>query len=423
MSLLIISIFVYNPAPKLPEVIIVKAHGFVAILGLIAAMTAVGQIANTIYVPAMVSIASHFSLAPSTMQILMAAYLIPYGSSQFFYGPLTDKYGRRPITLIGISIFTFGAAIAALSTHFFILVAGCLVQGLGIGVVGVMCRTVARDLYSGRELHRAASYVSGALIIAPLAAPVLGGILTAVWGWRANFIFLFFYAVFVLIVEYAFLPETNSFLNDKTRPKVSVFKNYGKILENPQFIGNMVCLIAAFSGISVFESCAGILLTNVLHYSLAVVGLLFIIPLPAYCLGSFLTGRFNHLFSAQKMMFFGVGIMGLASFTLLVLSLTVPMTVWTLLVPITCYLLGVGIISPTATSGALQPFPQVAGTASALLGGMQNLGAGFFTVVSALLPQHTAIPLSFILTALTLMILFTFFKVLRSSEDFLSQPE
>ena len=118
---------------------------FGRIVFLVVALVSVGQFANTIYVPALTMIADSMRISPEKTQILMTAYLLPYGFTQFIYGPLSDIYGRRPMVLIGLSIFLVGSILAVTANGFSQLAFWCLTQGLGAGVAGVMARTVMRD--------------------------------------------------------------------------------------------------------------------------------------------------------------------------------------------------------------------------------------------------------------------------------------
>ena len=146
---------------------------FYRILTLIILLAAAGQMTNTIYVPALTQMAQEFSVSVGKMQAVIACYLIPYGLLQFAYGPYSDRFGRKPMILIGVFFFTLGSLFAIFATQFSTLLYASFLQGSGIAVAGVMARTVMRDLYSGIKLHSANSVMAIALIFAPLVAPLL----------------------------------------------------------------------------------------------------------------------------------------------------------------------------------------------------------------------------------------------------------
>lgn len=166
-------------------------HSFYPLFFLTILMVAVGQMTQTLYVPSIPMMAGDFHVASGQLQAVMACYLIPYGLSQFVYGPLSDRIGRRPVLIIGMMIFLVGTLTIQLIPSFTALLAGSLIQGLGTGAGGAMSRTVMRDRYSGAELNRANSLVSMGVIFSPLLAPVLGGWLTELFNWRAGYWFLF----------------------------------------------------------------------------------------------------------------------------------------------------------------------------------------------------------------------------------------
>lgn len=247
------------------------------LLVMLIVLVAVGQMAQTIYVPAMAAMADALNIRDGALQRVMAAYLMTYGGSQLIYGPLSDSVGRRPVILAGMMIFMIGAITALMATSLNMLVLGSAVQGLGTGVAGVMARTMPRDLYEGHALRRANSLLNMGILVSPLLAPVIGALLTQLFGWHACFAFLLLLCLAVTASMARWLPETRPYSAEVT----PFFKRYVRLLSDANFVRYIVLLIGALAGIAVFESSCGVLLGGVLGLNSLTVSILFILPIPA----------------------------------------------------------------------------------------------------------------------------------------------
>ncbi|WP_423840885.1 multidrug efflux MFS transporter EmrD [Vibrio mytili] len=365
---------------------------------LIALLTAVGQMTQTMYVPSIGHMANEFFVSASSLQAVMACYLIPYGLSQFIYGPLSDRLGRKPIIVSGLLIYLAGTLVALFAHQFEWFLVGSFIQGLGIGCGGAMARTLTRDCFDGAELHRANSLISMCILFSPLMAPLLGGYLTEAFGWRSSYLFLALFGVAVVITMMTSMMET---LPKEKRHYEAVTQSYKYVLSDRRFQGFLICLVATFAGVGVFEAAAGVLLGGVLALPATTVSLLFIIPIPGYLVGSGLSSYIARRRSMRRALNVGLVAIFIGSATILVPGLFGLTTALTLVGGATIYFLGAGILFPAATTGAISPFPCHAGTAGAALGGMQNLGAGVATLLASLFPAHNQMPLGLLMMAMS----------------------
>lgn len=151
-----------------------KRQRNVNLLLMLVLLVAVGQMAQTIYIPAIADMARDLNVREGAVQSVMGAYLLTYGVSQLFYGPISDRVGRRPVILVGMSIFMLATLVAVTTSSLTVLIAASAMQGMGTGVGGVMARTLPRDLYERTQLRHANSLLNMGILVSPLLAPLAG---------------------------------------------------------------------------------------------------------------------------------------------------------------------------------------------------------------------------------------------------------
>ena len=179
---------------------------------------------------------------------------------------------------------------------------GCFFQGLGAGVAGVMARTVMKDCYAGRELYQANTIMSLTIVVAPLLAPILGSVLTTLLDWQSNFIFLLLFCALTLIAQWQCFSETYTPQQHNNRAITFAVSAYKQCLQNKVFMLYTACLALTFGCVAVFEASANNLFGHLLHYSPKSVGLLFILPMTPYILGSYIAKRFSSKLSLHNML-------------------------------------------------------------------------------------------------------------------------
>lgn len=375
-----------------------KRQRNVNLLLMLVLLVAVGQMAQTIYIPAMADMAHDLAVNKGAVQSVMAAYLLTYGISQLFYGPLADRVGRRPVILAGMSIFMLATLIAITTNSLLVLILASALQGVGTGVGGVMARTLPRDLYAGSELRHANSLLNMGILVSPLLAPLIGGVLNTLVNWRACFIFLLVLCVIVTYSMARWMPETRPL----DAPRSRLITSYKTLLGNGAFSCYLLMLIGGLAGIAVFEACSGVLMGGVLGLNSMMVSVLFILPIPAAFFGAWFAGRQNKRFTT--LMWQASLSCLLAGILMWIPGILGVMTIWTLVVPAALFFFGAGMLFPLATSGAMEPFPFLAGTAGALIGGLQNMGSGGLAWLSAQLPQNSQFSLGMLMTLAGLLI-------------------
>ena len=386
---------------------------FWRIVLLIVLMTAAGQFANTIYVPAINQMAHFFNRSNETIQTLKVAYLLPYGMSQFIYGPASDRFGRRPAVLVGLGIFCFGSFLTVISSEFNLLYWGCFLQGLGAGVGGVMAHTVMKDCYADQQLYRANTIISAVLVIAPLLAPIMGAFISTHFAWKANFIFLLIFALAVWLIQWFYFTETHPLYRRQRHDPWFFISSFRFCFSHRLFLLYATSLALSFGCVAVFEASANNLFIRLLHYSPASIGVVFVVPLIPYIFGTIAAKHLQKLLTFKDILIVSLAFIGLGSFGLTVPALEHFTNSYSILLPVMFTLFGTGILFPTAVTGAMNPMGHIAGTAGAVLGGLQNMGAALMTLGFAHLQQTSGRPLAFVFDLATLSIAVLVFFIIK----------
>ncbi|OXY81826.1 MFS transporter [Oceanimonas doudoroffii] len=347
-------------------------------------MVAAGQMTQTLYVPAMGDMADALQVSGQALPLVMAFYLIPYGLFQFVYGPLSDRYGRRPVLLVGLGIYVLGSALILLVPTYPMLLLGSFVQGAGTAAAGSLCRSLMRDRFEGAELVRYNGYVSMGIMLAPLLAPLAGGWLNLHFGWQSMYGFLLATGLVILLVMSLCFRET---LPAERRHVQPMLPAYQYVLHHGGFRRQLGMLIATFAGLILYEAVFSVLAGRQGNLTSAEISLLFILPLPLYFGGAMLASMKAAVWSVRRMQWLASA--GLLGGAVLVLAggLLPELGLFMLVLGGGLYFAGAGLLFPVATSKAVAPFSQHAGTAGALLGGSANLGGGLFLLVQGLLPE------------------------------------
>ncbi|MFM2581867.1 multidrug effflux MFS transporter [Vibrio fortis] len=333
---------------------------------------ATGQVGVSIYLPSLPLISSDLGISQVDVQLLVTLFLVGFGASQLFYGPMSDAVGRRPIFLLGQGVYLIGTVICfTFSDSVGALEFGRLLQGLGAGSASVLGRSVLRDSYDGGQLTKALSYISLTASIIPIIAPVFGGWIAFHLGWESVFLFVLIYLSAIYTLGYFVLPETLPYGKSRFEWK-SVIKNYGSLLLNRQVVGsasyNWVSYLASLVTLSLFP----FLMQEQLGLSAADYGSLMIVPSAGLMMGSVLLNIFNKRFSTTQLMAAAITIIFAAGTWLLMSELTIFNLVWAF----TWLAIAQGISFPLSISMLLEPHKKQAGAVSALSGSIQMCLAG-----------------------------------------------
>lgn len=360
---------------------------------LLTALVAFGPVSTDLYLPAMPSLARALATDTARVQLTLSVFLAGYAVSQLVYGPLADRFGRRPVLLAGTALYALAGLACVAAPTVEALIGARFVQAVGACAGAVIARAVVRDVYGRERAAKVLAYMSTAMAMALLTAPMLGGYLVVWAGWRAVFVALAALGGLMLALVAFLLPETNPASADAAGPG-AVTRSYRRLLGSPLFIGYALANGFVFSGLFVFVSAAPFVFIDHLGLSPHRFGVTFAGVIAGYICGNFLTGRLTLRLGLERMLGMGCGTAFAAGLAIAALALLGVDRVAALVAPMFVYLMGMGMVMPNAIAGAVGPFPHMAGAASALLGFLQMSMAGIAGAVVGHLDDGTQVPMA-----------------------------
>jgi len=358
----------------------------------LVAATALGPLAMQIFLPSLPLIQSDLSVSAATAQLVLSVSIVAIAFSLLIYGPLSDRFGRRPLLILGLALFLAGSLVGTLAPNITILIAGRTIQAVGGAAGLVLTRTIIRDIY-GRE--RAASmmaYVTSAMVIAPMLAPAIGGIINDHFGWRANFAFVGLAGILVIALVVARMPETHH-VREAFAGVRNMIACFARWLRNREFRAFTLQSSFAIATFFSFAAAAPYVVIVVMDRPASLYGAFFIVISGAFMAGNFIAGRISERVGIERMVFLGSALAVSGTVLSLVCLLTFGWVPWSLFGPIILLGLGNGMSMPNAITGAISVDPRVAGAASGLAGFLQMLVAALFAQLAGMWQNGTPYPM------------------------------
>ena len=381
-------------------------------LALLSAITALAFCALHMIVPALPILVGAFGDSPARVQLVLSLYLAGIAGGQLVYGPLSDRFGRRPVLLAGLSMFLLGTLLCGAAPTLGWLIAGRVLQALGACAGVVLSRAIIRDVYDREAAARGLALVMMAMTLAPAISPAFGAYLAEWIDWRAIFVLLGGLGAAVFAVAVLRLGETNR--NRARLDLAGMAAGYGALLRSPRFVLFALCSASASASWFTFIASAPHLLADIMGEPPSTYGLMILMPMATYMLGNAITARFAVRFGSLALLLAG-RIVSFSGASVLMVSLSLDgASVWALFLPIAFTEIGDGMSQPSVMAAALSINPRTAGTASGLMGFLQMTAAAAGSFVVALLPQDSALgPAAIFAGFVALGLVFAFVAVRR----------
>jgi len=359
---------------------------------IIAGLVALGPLSTDMYLPAFPQLMRDFGTSMDQVQQTLSIFLVGFAVAQLIYGPLADRYGRKPVLLGGMLLFFVSSIAAAQADSITSLSLLRLLQALGGSAGPVLGRAMIRDIHGPTESARLLAYIGTAMALAPAVAPILGGYMTSWLGWASIFLFLAFYAAIGIGLLLLRMPETLLLPGEHIASPRRLLRNYGQLLRHRSWRWYTLCCSFVFAGLFSFLSGSPFVIIDFFGYQEQSYGLFFTLIVIGYMAGTLIAGRLVRRVGIDRLLGAGSLIAALGGGIMALLALYPVLSVWAIILPHIIYMVGCGIVMPQAMAGALAPFPEMAGTSSALLGFIQMTLAA---LVGVLVGQyHDGTPLS-----------------------------
>ena len=345
-------------------------------LPVLAVLAAFGPLSIDMYLPSLPTIGRELQAPPGDVQLTLGAFFVGFGAGQLLYGPLSDRHGRRPMLLFGVSVYLAASVAAALAPDIDSLIAARFFQALGGGAATVIARAAVRDRHSGAEAARMLSTLTLIMGLAPLLAPIIGAQLLQFWGWRTIFHILAGWGLLALLAVIFLLPETRP---AETRSRAgfgALFRNYGRLLAERRTLGCALASGGAFAGMFAYISGTPFVFMEVFGVSPEAYGYLFAVHIAAIMGGAIANRRLVARFGPAALMTAGANLLPLAGLALIAVALLLPQSLAGIVAALFCFMFALNLIAANAIVIATADKAHLAGTVIALIGaGHFALGA------------------------------------------------
>ena len=364
-------------------------------LWLLGLFTLSGTLGMHIFVPALPAAAKDLHATPAALELTISLYILGLAVGQLVYGPASDRFGRRPTLLVGLSLFTIASVAGLFAPDTNTLILARFFQAVG-GCAGlVLARAIIRDTSQSHEAARRLALTNLLVTAGPAVAPLIGGALSSLWGWRTILVGLSAMGVANFVLAWRILPET--------RPEAALFvsasryaRDYFGLLRSPQFLGYAIGGGCATTSLYAFVACAPFIFVDRLHVPNASVGLYLALLVSGLWLGSLLASQLIARFSLTRFVVVANAVSVVAAASLLGLLLADRATLAGIIVTMFAFSVGVGAAAPAALVKAISVNPRVTGTASGLYGSIQ-MAVGAVLVALAGLGANPALASALVL--------------------------
>lgn len=364
--------------------------GLLTVLGLLATASA---LSTDIYLPSLTSIAADLEASPSLVQLTLSLFFFGIGTGQLVLGPLSDLLGRRPVLITGLVVFALSSLGTVFAPNIELLIALRLVQGFSGAAGIVLGRAIAADLSTGKTAVRALSLMAMVSGLAPLIAPVIGGVTHELWGWRGTLATLSTFAFTLLVLGWLRVPESLPPERRGTSGFRGTFHAFGTLMRDGQFVVYSLAFGTAFMAAMAYIAASPFVGQRLLGMSPLVYAIGFGASASALVLANTLNARIAPRVGPARMLVIGVTLLTASSLAMLLFVLTAALTPLSFIVCAFFLTAGTGLTMANTSALALARAGAARGSGSAVMGSAQFLLGGITAPLVGAWGEHTALPM------------------------------
>jgi DHA1 family bicyclomycin/chloramphenicol resistance-like MFS transporter len=364
-----------------------------ALTVLMASLSALGPLSTDTYLASLPFMAEELGVSGDWIQLTLSAYLIGFSLGQIIFGPVSDKYGRKPVILFGLVVYLACSVVCALADSVMVLIIARGLQAFAAAAPIILARALVRDLYEGARAARELSVMTSISALSPVIAPILGGFLQVGFGWRSVFVAMTVGGLALTVLVAALLPETIRIRQEGPLSFGSVFGSFRIVARNRAFRSYVGIQAMAYSGLFCFISTSPFVLQTIYGYSPLRFGFAFAMGSLAFLSGTFANRRLVPRMGVNGTIGAGVACLMAGGLAMPAAIAIWPHTAFSVILPSMIYFHGIGLILPLSVASAMAPFPERAGAASSLMGLLQMSTAAVMGAVVVRLVTTTAMPL------------------------------
>ncbi len=385
-----------------------------ALVVMLAAITAAGPVALNIYLPALPEVQAHFATSVARMNTTVSAALIAFAAGMLVFGPVSDRYGRRPVILAGQCVFALGSVLCLVAPSLEALLLGRVVQALGTAAGLVVARAMLGDLYGRERMAGMIALLTMVMVVGPTTAPLVGGILTETFGWKSVFAALLAANLATIAVAWRYLPETRARDLATNSPRELARASWSMVRQ-PAFLGFTIQAGVIYATFLTFISIAPYVMVNLGHSSTEY-GMWYLLVSIGYFLGNWTVTRVVKRIGLHRLIMLGLSVqLGSA-----MLGAAIALAGWwhpaAIFVPMGLLGIGQGLALPNISASAIALAPHVAGSASSMLGFSQQMIGAIAVQSMAGFATDSPVPIYVFTVAAALFAWISLFVLPRSPE-------